>query len=62
LRGGAGGGTIAGVTDCPYCGERRLRWSRVGWFELPLLLMLLRPDRCHHYYRRGYRPVWFKGG
>ena len=41
---------------CPHCGASRSgRRSRLRWFDLPLLLLFVRPVRCVDCYERYYR-------
>ena len=41
---------------CPHCGTYRWgRRSRLRWFDLPLLLLYVRPVRCTDCYGRYYR-------
>jgi hypothetical protein len=41
---------------CPQCGTHRIaRRSRLRWYDLPLLLMFVRPVRCTDCYERYYR-------
>jgi hypothetical protein len=41
---------------CPHCGTTKSgRRSRIRWFDLPLLLLTVRPVRCLDCYGRYYR-------
>jgi hypothetical protein len=49
---------------CPGCGSREVQRARQReLLDIPLLLLLLRPFRCHSCMRRFYRcllaPCWY---
>jgi C4-type Zn-finger protein len=44
--------------DCPFCNSARLRNSRTRVADIPHLLVLQSPVRCHNCQERLYVPIW----
>ena len=42
---------------CPNCTSVRLKRDRFKWYEWPLVVVLCRPFKCPHCFRRMIRPV-----
>ena len=48
-----------GTENCPHCDQGEIYVSRPqGLREELLILLLLRPVRCHSCLARFYRPLW----
>lgn len=43
---------------CPLCEAANLRWSKVRFWEQPLRILGIRPDRCRSCRYRGYLVRW----
>lgn len=47
-------------SSCPYCGTTHIsRRSRLRFYDLPLLVLFVRPVRCVDCYARYYRFISF---